>query len=679
MKKIFLLIMLPLLLIWQLLAAQETALVAVDGTTQQKIKAELLQKYGSGQKFRIDRGVEQTAALWHSQDGSPEEFAEYCRQYFVADAAALDIVFKKLEFYNEVIGGHFAEMGLDKDQPVDLDWGEITPLDQAMNQFNPAAHITDDLFASKIAFFTLLNFPAFTLDEKMTLAPQWNRGQWAYARMGGGNNTRIPAAVNQKISSLMADAHRYVSEYNIYMGSLVDAKLKTYFPADMILISHWGIRDELKARYADKQGLFKQRLIYQVMERIIRQEIPAIMINSGKCQWDPVNNKVYANGKEIQSAPENDVRYRTFLKTFQAMRLIDPYSPQYPTHIRRSFDVNREIPEKDVEAMFVELLSSAQTKKVAALIRKRLGRKLQPFDIWYPSLRSSGAVSEEELDRLVRQKYPTALAFEKDIVNILIKLGFSNENAAYIAPKIQVDPARGSGHCAGPGSRKFKMRLRVRVAADGFDYKGFNIAMHELGHAVESVLDLYKIDFYSLAGIPNNAFTEAFAFIFQDRDLEVLGIAENDPRQKDLKVLDTFWNTYEGAGVSLLDMKAWRWLYDHPQAKPDELKQAVITIAKEIWNKYYAPVFGVRDQIILAIYAHMIDYTLYLPHYAIGNVIQFQVEDFLRAKVLGPEMERMLAAGNILPQLWMKNAVGSEISVKPMLQAVDRALKIAKQ
>jgi hypothetical protein len=131
-------------------------------------------------------------------------------------------------------------------------------------------------------------------------------------------------------------------------------------------------------------------------------------------------------------------------------------------------------------------------------------------------------------------------------------------------------------------------------------------------------------------------------------------------------------------GVSLVDMQAWHWLYDHPQATPEGLKQAVIAIAKEIWNQYYAPVFGVRDQVILAVYSHMIDYTLYLPHYALGNVIQFQLEDYLKDKVLGPEMERMCAAGNILPQLWMKKAMGAEISVKPLLKAVDRALKIAK-
>jgi hypothetical protein len=99
----------------------------------------------------------------------------------------------------------------------------------------------------------------------------------------------------------------------------------------------------------------------------------------------------------------------------------------------------------------------------------------------------------------------------------------------------------------------------------------------------------------------------------------------------------------------------------------------------EVWNQYYAPVFGVRDQVVLAVYSHMIDYTLYLPHYALGNVIQFQLEDYLKDKVLGPEMERMCLLGNIMPQLWMKKAVGSGISVKPLLQAVDRALALARK
>ncbi|HEX7502237.1 MAG TPA: hypothetical protein VF451_02360, partial [Acidobacteriota bacterium] len=413
-----------------MLIAQEPAKF-IPGDDLLKVKTELLQKFGAGEKFRIERGVEQAAGLWRAGDGSAAEFAAFCRENFAAAGAPLQALFKKLEFYNEAIGGNFNEMSLDKDQPVDLDWGEITPLDIAMNQFDLSAHVSEDMFSNKIAFISLLNFPVYSLSEKAGLGAGWSREQWAFAREAGSNNTRIPAAVNQKVSAMMADAGRYISDYNIFMGGLVDGHMKTWFPADMKLISHWGIRDELKARYGDPQGLAKQEMIYQVMQRIIRQEIPSVMVNSGKYQWNPATNKVYDRGREIAAAREADIRYKTFLDTFQAMRLVDAYSPLYPDHISRSFDIGREIPEKEVEAMFRELLASPQVKKVAALIRKRLGRKLLPFDIWYPGLRSDSTVPEEELDRIVQKKYPTAAAFEKDLPNILEKLGFTTENAAF--------------------------------------------------------------------------------------------------------------------------------------------------------------------------------------------------------------------------------------------------------
>jgi hypothetical protein len=361
------------------------------------------------------------------------------------------------------------------------------------------------------------------------------------------------------------------------------------------------------------------------------------------------------------------------------MRLIDAYSPLYPTHIRRSFDVSREIPEKDVEAMFGRLLSSPQVKKAAALIRKRLGRKLQPFDIWYNGFKGNADINEEELDKIVAGKYPTPEAFEKDMPRILVRLGFSQASAAAITPHIQVDPARGSGHNSQTQSRRFKSRLRTRIGVKGMNYKGFSIALHEMGHAVENVLDLYNMDYFPLAGVPNTAFTEAIAYVFQDRALDILGIEQKNPQSRDLQTLDSFWNSYEIMGVSLLDMKVWHWLYAHPQATAVELKQAVLVAAKEIWNKYYAGIFGVRDQVILAVYSHMIDSTLYLPDYAIGHVIQLQIEAYLRDKTMGPEIERMLAAGNVPPQFWMKNAVGKEISVEPMLKAAERAIKIVKK
>jgi hypothetical protein len=181
-----------------------------------------------------------------------------------------------------------------------------------------------------------------------------------------------------------------------------------------------------------------------------------------------------------------------------------------------------------------------------------------------------------------------------------------------------------------------------------------------------------------MRSVPNTSFTEALAFIFQRRDLDLLGMKETNPDKEHLEALDTFWSVYEIMGVSLLDMRVWKWLYENPGADAAQLKGTVIRIAKEIWNKYYAPVFGVKDQPILAIYSHMISYPLYLSAYSYGHVIDFQIEQHLKGKDFGTEVERMFSTGRLIPQLWMKQAVGHEISIDPLLMAVDKALKHVK-
>ncbi len=650
----------------------------LDAAVIKQVKDDLIKQHGESQRFRVEKGVDQVARLWLKSDGSKEDFTEFCKQNFIGKEDQLEKFFVKLEFYNEILNGYYTEMVLDMNQPLSLDWGELLPIDMAMASYNPSAHISDDFFENKIAFMGMLNFPTYKYDELVDKGPKWSRKDWAYARMGGGNNTRIPASVNQKANELGTQTQRYVYEYNIAMGNLVDDKFKTFFPKEMKLISHWGLRDELKARYAAKEDLAKQQLIYQVMQRIIRQDIPLQVINSNKYQWNPMTNKVFENGKEIATTFEPDTRYANLLKTFESARLFDLYNHDYPTAIGRSFELGREIPEKEIESMFTELLSSQQARKAAKLVEKRLGRKLQPFDIWYNGFQGTQKVAEEELDKIVAQKYPTIEAFENDIENILVKLDFSKEDAAFIAGKIRLDPARGAGHCAGAQMKNYKSRIRARIPKAGMNYKGYNTVMHELGHAVEQTLNLYKSDYYVLRGVPNVAFTEAFAFVFQDRSIDLLGVKMDKQNEQELKSLDLLWSAYEIMGVSLVDMKVWRWMYEHPKATPAELKIAVADIAKEVWNKYYADVYGVKDQVVLAVYSHMIYRALYLPDYAIGNVIQFQLEDYLKDKKIGVEMPRMIAAGNIIPQLWMKNAVSHEISVKPLLQSVDKALTVIK-
>ena len=657
-----------------------------------KLEQSLVAKYGEGVRADARRGMEQVAKFWRPEDGDAAQFEAFVDQNFAGDKTTRTAMFDRFEGLLEKLGGHMQEIGLAFRWQTDLALGPILPVDEMFAGYDPSAHVGDDFFQNKIAFVALLNFPLTTLDERLKNGEKWSRRQWAETRLAQAFSKRVPAEVNLEVAKISAKADQYISTYNIWMHHLVDVKGQRLFPPKMCLLSHWNLRDELKADYVDsKNGLAKQRMIQQVMERIITQTIPAAVVDNPAVDWNPYTNEVkpaavkdsdagFAVRGEVSNSPEPDTRYAVLQSTFKASKLVDPYSPTAPTLIARRFDENREIPEARVREMLVQVVSSPLVPQVAKLIEKRLGRSLEPFDIWYNGFRATSAYSPEELDKIVAQKYATAEAFEKDIPGILVKLGFPEERAASIARYIAVDPARGSGHAAGAGMRGAKAHLRTRVGAGGMDYKGFNIAVHELGHNVEQVLSLNDVDHTLLAGVPNTAFTEAFAFVFQANDLALLGLeAKRDEKAEALKTLNDFWGVYEIAGVSLIDMEVWHWMYDHPDATPAELKEAVIGIAKKTWNAYYAPVFKKKDVILLGVYSHMIDSYLYLPDYPIGHLIANQIESQMeKAGAIGPEFERMATYGSVAPDLWMKHAAGSPVGAEALLAAAAKALTVAK-
>lgn len=647
----------------------------IDKATVNKTVKALVEKYGESERPRIERSIKQMAEFWTEDDGSKKEFFDFCLSNFVPQGEKLDQVFERLSNYFEVISGHFNKITLELNRQLHLDLGEILPVDLMFAGYDPSANLINDFFKNKIAFYVILNFPNYSLEEKNTLGSKWSRKEWAFARLGDIFISRVPSEYLQKISEVSTKADSYISQYNIFVGNLVDDNFKTYFPKDKKLISHWNLRDEIKSQYGKEDGLFKQKMIYQVMKHIINQTIPENVINNPEYSWNPFKNKVFKDGKEVPFKPEPNTRYEHLLNNFLVRKAVDKFYPQYPTYISRKFDLEFEISEKEIENLFVELLSSPTVKKVANLIQKRLNRPLEPFDIWYDGFKARSLLDEAKLTEITRSKYPNNEAFAKDLPNILMKLGFSSDLANFIASKVEVDPARGAGHAWGAQMRSEKAHLRTRIPPEGMDYKGYNIAIHEFGHNVEQTLTLQKVDYYMLNGVPNTAFTEAMAFIFQKRDLQLLGISNPDPNAKYLDVLDNFWSAYEIMGVALVDMYVWNWLYKNPNATPEELKQAVISIAKDVWNKYYAPVFGIKDEPILAIYSHMIDYPLYLPAYPLGHVIEFQIEKYIEGKNFAEELYRILTQGRLTPQIWMRNAVGSDISVKPMIESAEEALK----
>lgn len=644
--------------------------------TQIRSVIQLLSDQHPEARERIEKGVRQIARLWQQQDGDETEFLTFCEKNFIATSGERERVFQKISHYFEALWGHFNEITLQLQLNLHLDNGPLSDIDPLFGAYSPGAHLINDFYNNKIGFIIALNFPKLSLAEKETLGT--NRLEWAYARLGDIFTERIPSDLLQAKVKAESDADVYISAYNIHMGHILNNKNEKLFPAEMILLSHWNLRDEIKANYnKGKTGLNKQETVYKIMQRIITQEIPAEVIHSGQYDWNPYTNTV-SNGEKSWKAPaENNERYRQMLRNFHAVSAIDKFTGN--TFIDRKFNDEMEVSLSEAEALFNHFLSSPQLKEAGKLISKRLGRKLKPFDIWYDGFKARSNLDENKLNNITRQLYPDAEAMKAGLPALLIRLGFTPERAGSICDKIAVDAARGSGHAWGAVRKGQQSHLRTRIPAAGMDYKGYNIAIHEFGHNVEQTISMYDVDHYMMSGVPNTAFTEALAFIFQKRDLQLLGIDNTDPDKQDMEILDKFWSAYEIMGVSMLDIAVWKWMYAHPTATPEELKIAVIALSKDVWNKYFAPVFGTKDELILGIYSHMICYPLYLSAYAFGQIIDFQVDNYLQSRHFASEVDRMYRLGRLTPNQWMIQATGSPLSVDPILKAADQTLQKMKK
>jgi hypothetical protein len=662
----------------------------ISQTTTQQAVASVLATHPQADSAMLTRGAKQVAALWRESDGTEMDYQTLIASSYAATDAEKEQLYNRMAFILEQCRQSADMLNSTLQEPTTLlGKGDPTQIDWIISGYSPMAHFAEDMFANKIAHICVLNFPQYSLEEKNTLGKDWTRKEWAYARLGDIFSSRVPGHVVANYSQALSEAENYIAGYNIMMHCLRNEQGEQLWPEPMVLLSHWNLRDELKSNYAEAKGegleargREKQEIIYQVMLRIIRQEIPDCVVNSDQYLWAPYSNTATPINEEIHNSKfltqNSNSRYQQIINIFHAAQQIDAYRSDAPTHVLRTFNEDLQIPFEEIEALFTQLISSDEVKQVAAIIRERLGRDLRPYDIWYDGFKSRSSISEDVLTAETQKRYPDAYAFEKDMPRMLMDLGFASDKANAIASHIVVEAARGSGHARPCVGREQPARLRTRVSNKGMDYKGYNIAVHEFGHNVEEVISLYDIDYYTLAGIPNTGFTEASAFLFQERDLQLLHHSTQSQPHAD-QLFDLIWGMYEIMGVSLVDMRMWQWLYANPKATAADLREAVIRIASEVWNQYYAPVLGEKDSPLLAIYSHMIGYALYLPAYPIGNLVQYQLEEHLAqcetAQEWAQEYTRIYQQGCLTPDAWMRGAVGSPMSVEPILNAVREALR----
>ena len=357
------------------------------------------------------------------------------------------------------------------------------------------------------------------------------------------------------------------------------------------------------------------------MKRQIDGTIPTAVMEGSTAAWDPRANTLDGDDPGPLLGP---VRYERWLDNFRIARAYDEHHPEHPTAIARKFELAREMPEEEVEALMVSLLEAPVRRRLAELLRSILGRPLEAHDIYFDEITSGR--SAEELNRLVRERIGDR-GHAGEAPRHPAGLGFPDEDADFLGRRVQVEIARGSGHAMRPAMPEYAAWLRTNSLPDELGWDGFDTAMHELGHNLEQLISTHWVPRPALRNVPNTACTEAFAFLYQSKAADVLGLEpEADaPPAWAVDSIQTMLAACQIAGPALVDLYAWRWLYANPDCTPESFRDAVIRIAGELWDRFYAEDFGEDPYHILAAYQHMVAHALYLPDYVIGHVQSQQI------------------------------------------------------
>ncbi|MEO8082476.1 MAG: hypothetical protein ABI780_01505 [Ardenticatenales bacterium] len=623
-------------------------------------------------------GVARVADRWRSDDGDDEAFIAFCAMHYVEEAGDRARLLDRLESIVSQVDGHLYEIRRGLRRWSDLDVPPAPVIDDLAAVFEPAPDLADQWFKQGVAFVALLHFAPPTLPILLADGPTWSVDRWVEARVAGRFGARVPEALLRVLRDTYHAAETFVSSHHIRVDNLIDASGQRWFEPGRALVAHWLIREAIRDGYraADPQvGVARMRALAWVMRRHTDGTVPRGQIGDGEAgPWDAAANTIAGEPvtAEEQYGPE---RYEHWLAQFRAARALDAFEPDAPNAITRACARDREIDEHEVEDLLVQLLDAPERSEINGWLRRRLGRPLEAFDIYFDAALPSA--DADVLDAAVAARFPTAAAFEAALPSVLESLGFAPADASFLGERVRVEVARGAGHAVSPGRPEYAAWLRTNGRNGQIGWAGFDIAMHELGHNIEQLTSLHRVPRPALRGVPNTACSEAFAFLFQAEARRVLGVAPDvDPAVVDAATtLESALSAIQIAGPALLELRAWRWLYAHPDADANALRDTVLGLADDLWARHFAADFGPDPYALLAAYQHMISYPLYLPNYAIGHMISHQIRRHLAGRDLAAETLRICAIGSVTPALWMERAVGEGLSARRLVEGAALAVR----
>ncbi len=635
--------------------------------TRRAVVNALIKRYGKKHEADIRRGVVACARVWSFDEWGEDAFAAFCGEQYAPPGKARRLLLRRLdEFHHSVTGSagmavKTVRAGIDIADRPDL------PAESVLGAFAPGAHLSEDYRNARISALAQLNFGS---DETR---PPRTREAWAARRLAKLGRVTVPAKLTAEMSRVAADVDRFVSSYNLHLDRIDFGDPKVRFPKGTRLISHWGLRDYMTSLNGTPHALRKQRAIADLMRRVVDGAVPAEVLDDPSVRWS-VGEGTIANGAGTRRARgHGPLRWEKFRRMWKLQRKLDAYRI-HGNLIDEKFLEDREIEESVVVGILTDVLSSPLARRVSRYVSDRLGRPLEPFDVYYTGF-TAGA-SKPPLAYDIKARYPSVAALQSAIPDVLTHLGWTRERAEWIGSRIRVDNSRSAGHAWPPSLDEDVQLLRVRVDPDGCNERDFDTFMHELGHCVEGVLSSYEMDYKMLWSVPNTAVTEGFAFTLEDRADDVLGRDNPDgDGVHDATELVRFWEPFEIAGPALTEIRFFHWLYAHPTATATAIQKAIRRIGDEVWEEFYAPIFGPEGYGFMSVYSHVLFCDFYLADYPMGYVIAYQIRKHLRDRPLADEMERICGIGSIYPDEWMKKAVGRKISVKPLLDGTRGALE----
>jgi len=268
------------------------------------LQKELIGRYGEAERGRLVRGLKQAGEFWRARTVTAPRLKTSCgtispgtRRRSTRSSAG-----RRPSSNNST--AHMLEVVRAFRTQTDLDWAPSCPTMKPSRATTHRRNTGDDLFANKLAFVGT---------AQLSRSPRSTSG-WRRAATGRGasgrrrvwpsvSRGRVPASVNLAIAEAVAQSEQYIAGYNIWMHHLLTRAASVPFPPHMRLLSHWNLRDQIKADYAEKDVCRASARSRASWNPSFRQTIPKAVVTT-RPSIGALHDQVQPSAvKDYESAP----------------------------------------------------------------------------------------------------------------------------------------------------------------------------------------------------------------------------------------------------------------------------------------------------------------------------------------------------------------------------------------